>query len=161
MSRFNFILKHVPGTKMGKADRLSRRVDWKVGMDKDKDNQVFIKDNWIRSMYEVVIEGSEVELVEKMKRARSKDEDVIRVVEEMKKVGVKELRGNEWKIEGDLVLKEGKIYVPKDKELRAEIIRLHHDVPAARHGGRWKTVELVTRNYWWPGVMRDVTYVRG
>jgi len=61
-----------------------------------------------------------------------------------------------------LVVKEGKIYVPKDVELRAEIIRLHHDVPAAGHGGRWKTVELVTRNYWWPGVMRDIgRYVEG
>jgi len=24
------------------------------------------------------------------------------------------------------------------------------------HRGRWKTAELVTRNYWWPGVMRKV-----
>jgi len=46
-------------------------------------------------MYKVVIEGPEVELVEKIKKARSKDEDVVRVVEEMKKAGVKELRGNE------------------------------------------------------------------
>ena len=45
LSRFDFILKHVPGTKMGKVDGLSRRVDWKVGIDKDKDNQIFIKDN--------------------------------------------------------------------------------------------------------------------
>jgi len=30
---------------MGKADGLSRRADWKVGIDKDNDNQVFIKDN--------------------------------------------------------------------------------------------------------------------
>jgi len=45
------------------------------------------------------------------------------------------------------VLKEGKVYVPKDKELRAEVIQLHHDVPVAEHGGRWKTVELVIRNY--------------
>ena len=74
----------------------------------------------------------------------------------MKKAGVKELRGNEWKIEGDLVLKERKVYILKDEELRAEVIWLHHDVPAAGHGGRWKTVELVTRNYWWPGVTRDV-----
>ena len=150
------------GSKMGKVDGLSRRVDWKVGTDKDKDNQVFIKDNWIRSMYEVVIEGLEVELVEKIRKARSKDEDVVRVVEEMKRAGVKELRGNKWKIEGELVLKEGKVYVPKDEELRVEIIRLHQDVPAAGHGGRWKTVELVTRNYWWPGVTRDVgKYVEG
>ena len=61
-----------------------------------------------------------------------------------------------------MVLKEGKVYVPKDKELRAEVIRLHHDILAAGHGGRWKTVELVTRNYWWPGVTRDIgKYVEG
>ena len=144
---------------MEKADGLSRRVDWKVGIDKDNDNQVFIKDNWICNMYEVVVEGPEVDILEK---ARSKDEDVVRVVEEMKKAGVKELRGNEWKIEGELVSKEGKVYVPKDEELRAEIIWLHHDVPVVGHRGRWKMVELVTRNYWWPGVKRDVgKYVEG
>jgi len=87
---------------------------------------------------------------------------VVKIVEEMKKARVKELREEKWKIEGDLVLKEGKIYVPKDVELRAEIVQLHHDVPAAGHGRRWKTVELVTRNYWWPGVTRDVgRYVKG
>ena len=46
--------------------------------------------------------------------------------------------------------------------MRAEIIWLHHDVPVAGHGRRWKMVELVTRNYWWPRVMRDVgRYVEG
>ena len=60
------------------------------------------------------------------------------------------------------MLKEGKVYVLKDEELRAEVIGLHHDVPAAGHGGRWKTVELVTRNYWWPGVKRDIgKYMEG
>jgi len=122
LSRFDFTLKHVPGTKMEKADRLSRRLDWKVGIEKDNENQVFIKDNWIHSLQEVVIEGPEVELLEKIKKARSKDEDVVRIVEEMKKTKVKEIRENKWKIEGELVLKKGKVYVPKDKELRAEVI---------------------------------------
>ena len=99
-------------------------------------------------MYEVVVEELEVELLEKNKKAKSKDKDVIKVVEEMKKAGVKELRGNKWKIEEDLVLKERKIYILKDEELRVEVIQLHHDVLAAGHGGRWKIVELVTRNYW-------------
>ena len=113
-------------------------------------------------MYEVIVEEPEVDLVEKIKKVRSKDENVVRVVEEMKKAGVKELRGNEWKLEEELVLKEGKIYMLKDKELRAEVIQLHHDVPVAGHGGRWKMVELVTRNYWWPGVTRDIgKYMEG
>ena len=52
--------------------------------------------------------------------------------------------------------------MPKDEELRTEIIRLHYDVPMAGHGEKWKTVELVTRNYWWPGVTREVgRYVEG
>ena len=162
LSRFDFTLKHVPETKMEKADGLSRQSDWKIGVENDNDNQVVIKDNWIHSLQEVVIEGPEVEILKKMKKARSKDEDVVRVVEEIKKTNMKELQGNEWQIEGELVLKEGKVYVPKDKELRAEIIQWHHDVPAAGHGGRWKMVELVTRNYWWPGVTRDVgRYVEG
>ena len=90
LSWFDFTLKHVAGTKKGKADGLSRRADWKVGIDKDNENQVIIKDNWIRNMCEVVIEGPEVDILEKIKKARSKDEDIVRVVEEMKKAGVRE-----------------------------------------------------------------------
>ena len=94
------------------------------------------------------MEGSEVDIIEKIKKARSKDKDVVRVVERMKKERVKELQGNEWKIEGDLVLKEEKVYVPKDEELRVEVIQLHYDIPVVGHRERWKMVELVTRNYW-------------
>ena len=96
MSLFDSTLKHVAGTKMGKVDRLSRRVDWKVGVDRNNENQIFIKNNWICSIYEVVVEGPEVDLVEKIRKAQSKDENVVRVVKEIKKVGVKELWGNEW-----------------------------------------------------------------
>jgi len=57
-----------------------------------------------------------------------------------------------------VVPKEGKVYVPKDEKLRVEIIWLHHDIDilTAGHGGKRKMVELVTRNYWWPGVTKDV-----
>ena len=44
MLRFDFILKHVLGTKIEKIDRLSRRLDWKVDIEKDNENQIFIKD---------------------------------------------------------------------------------------------------------------------
>ena len=60
LSRFDFTLKYVAGSKMGKANGLSRRADWKIGMDKDNENQVFIKDYWIHNMYKVVVEGPEV-----------------------------------------------------------------------------------------------------
>jgi len=56
-------------------------------------------------MIEVVVEGPETQLLEKIKRARGKNEEVVKVVEEMKN-----LRGNKWKIEKYLVLKEECIY---------------------------------------------------
>ena len=34
------------------------------------------------------------------------------------------------------MLKEGKMYVLKDKKLKAEVIQLYHDVLASGHGGR-------------------------
>jgi len=44
-------------------------------------------------------------------------------------------------------MKEGRIYM-LEGELRGEIIQLHHNTPIRGHGGRWKTTELITRNYW-------------
>ena len=44
-------------------------------------------------------------------------------------------------------MKEGKVYVLKDEELRVEIIQLHHDVPVVGYREKWKMTELVTRNY--------------
>jgi len=84
----------VPGTRMGKVDSLSRRPDWKVGVENNNENQKLIKKEWVRKMIEVVVEGPETMLMEKIKRSREKDEEVVRVVEEMKKARVRNLKGN-------------------------------------------------------------------
>ena len=81
-----------------------------------------------------MIEGAEEEIVENIKRSRERDDKVIKVVEEIKKMEVKVLRDNEWQIEKGLVLKKEKIYVPKDEKLRLEIIWLHHDMLIAKYG---------------------------
>ena len=148
MSRFDFALKHVASKSMGRVDSLSRRVDWAEGIEKDNKNQVMLKEKWlkVRAM-EQLVEGPEEEIVKKIKEARDKDEKVIKAVEEIKKAGVKMLRNKEWQIKEELVLKEGRVYIPKDEKLRMEIIRLHHDMPIAGHGRQLKTVEMVTRNY--------------
>ena len=86
----------------------------------------------------------------------------MKAVEEIKKAGVKMLRDKEWREEDGLILKEKKVYMPKDKALRVKIIRLHHHTPIGGCGGQWKTAEMVTRNFWWPGVTREVKqYVEG
>ena len=74
---------------MEKVNGLSKRPDWKVRVDKNNENQIIIKDNWLCRIEKVIIEGPEVDIVGKIKKARSKDKEVIKIVEEMKKVGVK------------------------------------------------------------------------
>jgi len=122
LSRFDFVLKHIPGSKMGKADGLSRRPDWKNGIEKDNEDRTLVKAEWLRKtrVEEVLIEG--IDLLKKVRESKAKDDEVIKAVEEMKQAGVKMLRDKEWREEDGLMLKEGKVYVPKDKELRAKII---------------------------------------
>jgi len=46
--------------------------------------------------------------------------------------------------------------------LRLEVIQLYHNIPIAGYRGKWKMTELVTRNYWCPGVTRNVErYIEG
>ena len=98
-----------------------------------------------RAVEEVLIEG--VDILNRIRKSKAVDDEIVKVVEEMKKANVKVLRNEEWREEDGLMLKDGKVYVPKDEELRVEVIRLHHDIPVGGHGGQWKTVELVTRNF--------------
>ena len=71
----------MPGTRIRKVDGLSKRPDWKIRVDKDNENQVVVKDNWLHRLEEVVIDGLEIDIVEKMKKARGKDKEVVRIVE--------------------------------------------------------------------------------
>jgi len=131
------VLKHIAGSKIEKADRLSRRPDWEVGIEKDNEEQMLVKKEWLEikniRVMEVVIEG--VDLLEKVRKYEAKDDEVVKVVEEMKQAGVKMLRDEEWHQEDGLMLKEGKVYVPRDEKLRAEVIRLHYDTPVGGYGG--------------------------
>jgi len=94
---------------MGKADRLSRRLDWRKGVEKDNKDRTLVKAEWLRraEIEEVLIEG--VDLLKKVRESKVKNNKVIKAVEEMKQAGVKMLRDEEWKEEEGLMLKEGKV----------------------------------------------------
>ena len=72
--------------------------------------------------------------MEKIRKSEAKDNEVVKAVEEIKETRVKILRDEEWREENGLMLRNGKVYVPKDKKLRAEVIRLYYDTPVGGHG---------------------------
>ena len=86
LSRFNFTLKHVSGSKMGKANSLSRRPDWEIGVKRDNEDETLVKLEWLKMIktekIEVIVE--EIDLLEKIKQLKVKDDEVVRAIEEMK-----------------------------------------------------------------------------
>jgi len=97
-----------------------------------------VKPEWLEvrktEMVEIIVER--VDLLKEVRKSKVKDDEIVKVVEEMKRAGVKMLRDEEWREVDSIMYKEGKVYVPKDDKLRAEIIRLHHDIPVGGHGGQ-------------------------
>ena len=88
------MLKHVPRSKMGKADSLSRRSNWKKGVERDNKKKVLLKPRWLDTRIgEVIVKG--VDILEKIRKSEAKDDRVIKAVEEIKKAGVKMLRDKE------------------------------------------------------------------
>ena len=84
---------------MGKADSLSRRPDWEVGVERDNEDKTLVKKEWLENRrtekVEVIVEG--VDLLEKIRQSRVKDDKVVKAVEEMKQAEVKVLRDKEWR----------------------------------------------------------------
>ena len=71
---------------MGKADSLSRRPDWEVGVERDNEDKTLVKKEWLENRrtekVEVIVEG--VDLLEKIRQLRVRDDKVVKAVEEMK-----------------------------------------------------------------------------
>jgi len=45
--KFDFALKHILGSKIGKVDSLSKRPDWEVGVERDNKNKTLVKPEWL------------------------------------------------------------------------------------------------------------------
>jgi len=78
---------------------LSCNIDWAERVERNNENQVMLKNEWleIRVMEKIqlLIEEAKEEIIEKIKKSKVKDDEVVKIMEEMKKTGVKVLRNDE------------------------------------------------------------------
>ena len=157
---FNFQLHHRPGRSMGKADALSRRADHGSGAQDNEDMVLLSPEKFaIRALEAISVTGIEQELLRDIRKGNRMDireEPVAKAARELKASSCKTLKSSEWSESDDLLLFRGCIYVPDLPDLRRRIVALHHDTAIAGHAGRWKTLELVSRNYWWPQMSRFI-----
>ena len=143
---------------MKKVNSLSRRLDQKIEVKRDNENEILVWPKWLEvkriEKVEVIIER--VDLLEKVRQSKVKDNKVVKIVKKMKWTGVKMLQDEEQKKVDGIIYKERKIYISKNDTLRAEIIKLHYNTLVKRYERQQKTVELVTRNFQQPEVTKKV-----
>jgi transposase InsO family protein len=161
LSRFDFTLHHRSGNTMGKPDALSRRSDHGSGSN-DNSNMTLLGPELFRihALAGVNAIGEEKDILRDIRtslRRTDLEESVAKAARSLKHDRTRgTIRSAEWAETEGLLMFRGKIYVPKDLDLRRRIMAQHHDTRVAGHAGRWKTLELISRNYWWPQMSRSV-----
>jgi hypothetical protein len=140
-------LVHTPGTKMVQLDALSRRSDYIHREDMDNENKILLPDD-------IFIKLIDTELAEEIKNAVGKDELFAKALEALKQTGTLPIKSDlsDWKFEEGLLFFKSRCYVPPDADLRQQIVKRYHDTKPAGHPGQWGTQNLVSREYWWPGM---------
>ncbi|KAF8761993.1 hypothetical protein RHS01_00042 [Rhizoctonia solani] len=130
LSNFNFEIHYCPGKQSGKPDALSRRLD-----------------------YIDMTPGPEVMLPAEVFANTSEEELEIFLTEDADNTPpsiCKAYRDYDW--EEDLLWYRGKLVVPDSETLKEQLLKEFHDSPLAGHPGQQRTLELLSRNYWWPGM---------
>ena len=153
---------------MQAEDPLSRRPDHEEGVELDNRDQILLKPEHfavltIDTTHESLVNDDKI--LKEVKEALLSDK-VTKDYKSLLQSGPREFKKSlqDWNYENGLLLYRGKVYIPKstDDHLRRRIVQIHHDLPSAGHPGRWKTYELVSRNYWWPNMTTFVKqYVTG
>src|SRR5258708_2610885 len=154
LSRFDVVLTHKPGRQMGRPDALSRQADHPRGADDNADFTLLTLEVFeLRVMEAVTLEGEEAIFMEQIRQSAQFDDPVVKA---LKALDVGELCSDEWTCAEGVVLYQGKVYVLDNPQLHHDLVHVHHSATVAGHPRCWKTLELVSWNYWWPGLSRYV-----
>ncbi|QRW18405.1 Retrotransposable element Tf2 protein [Rhizoctonia solani] len=143
---YNFQIIYRPGAQNKKADILSRRYNL-VPLEGGVENQVLLKPElFIASI------TPDQEINDLIGEAIYEDDclkEILHKLQNKEKV-------LDWELREGLLWFQRKIFVPKDDTIRNLILESRHDALAAGHPGQARTLELVSRSYYWPSLKKFV-----
>jgi hypothetical protein len=162
LSGFDLKLIHLLGTKMVQSDALSRWPDYGTDKRMEEEDKIVLPDN-------LFINLLDTELQKQILNGKELDLDVNNAIETLMEEGPTSLKNDlqDWKIKEidgrKTIFFKGKNYIPKDLELRQDIVKMYHDHKTAGHPGELETYNGIRQNYWWPGLQTFIikNYVQG
>ncbi|QRW23994.1 Retrotransposable element Tf2 protein [Rhizoctonia solani] len=153
LAGYNFQIVYRPGKQSGKPDTLSRRSDH---ANIPPDAQTMLPDPVFAN---VALVTPEKELQRQIELSLDQDEsleEILQFLQNESKAPPSIKRAfKDYEMEAGLLFYQGRIVVPDVGTLRTDLLRIFHDSPLAGHPGRQRTLELVSRNYYWPGIRAD------
>ncbi|KAF8754661.1 hypothetical protein RHS01_05915 [Rhizoctonia solani] len=149
LSDFNFEIHYCPGKQSGKPDALSRRSDY---VDSPVEPEVMLPSEVFANTSE-----AELEIVTEIQKRLREDPSLEPIIQFLTEDADnappsirKAYRDYDW--EEDLLWYRGKLVVPDSEPLKEQLLREFHNSPLAGHPGQQRTLELISRSYWWPGM---------
>ena len=160
LAKFDFLLYHRPRHTMGKPDALSRRANH-GNRASDNENIVLLQPEFlaVHALEGVELTGIEQKILSDIHKGnwnRNQEEPIAKAAQELWSSANKTVHSSEWSNIDGLLQFQGKIYVPQSPDLCRQIIALCHNTQIAGHPGHWKTLELVSQNYWWSQMSRHI-----
>ncbi|QRW17963.1 Retrotransposable element Tf2 protein [Rhizoctonia solani] len=149
LSNFNFEIHYRPGKQSGKPDALSRRLDY---VDNPQEPEVMLPPEVFANTAEEELEIV-MDICAKLKEDPSLEPIIKFLTEDADNAPPsirKAYRDYDW--EEDLLWYRGKLVVPDSEPLKERLLREFHNSPLAGHPGQQRTLELISRSYWWPGM---------
>jgi len=164
-SGYWFEIVYRPGKQNSKADCLSR-IQEPGEEEKEPEKDSILKPEQLVDFKEdeeeciVIIESG---FVEDIKREYKHDQLAQEILRDLNNTELTNSYNHKhWVLVGDLIANKNnrdQIYIPE--KLRKTVIQLNHDSEYARHLGVMKTLDLVSRNYCWPMMRKDIAgYIR-
>jgi len=143
------------------ADALSRRPDMIPDEDHDNEDIVMLPDN-------LFINLIDMELQQKIANSTDMDLDAANALKALLGQAPVTLQKDleDWKIDifdnKNILFYQGKNYIPRNTELRKDIVKKYHDEISAGHPGEIETLNAVKEHYWWPRMRSFIkNYVKG
>ncbi|THH08105.1 hypothetical protein EW145_g2929 [Phellinidium pouzarii] len=146
LQEYDLHITHKPGKTMIISDSMSRHPDYFDGEEEKITETVLPQELFIKALT--------MNLHTQIVNATKDDLLAQNIIKALMDKSIPPIRSvlSDWKQDQGLLLFKEQTYLPEDASLRREIVRRHHDPPVMGHPGIYKTIVLVRKHYWWPGL---------